>query len=348
MSVIVQSQINKNTKNNTPHTGECGRSSCPVWACWGSTLNSSLGWQKALTSGFPWFYVHPHHPTTPPLNLYLMYIMTSLISSYRLAKYIGPFSHSQLESALGPFQTLLLSLVLKTCWNQEHSELFTIFPSSMNWLMANATSINSHIDCNSFPCTWGTFATITLIITCLPPGSQASVHDVAEAYRTTPAKPAQWPGLIIHLQVDNQFVVNLCNNFGLASVGGMYGMVADAGVDIFWGQGMGLLVKLVKNHIFLRVPWRHLVNYNTQWGKWHHEINAHRGQRQDGSRIWCGGKDLPNNTSERKPDIWQSLRSGGESTHTISLRFKGCTESYYMQPWSFLQDMLTSPAWRPC
>lgn len=111
---------------------------------------------------------------------------------------------------------------------------------------------------------------------------------------------------------------------------------------------MGLLVKLVKNHIFLRVPWRHLVNYNTQWGKWHHEINAHRGQRQDGSRIWCGGKDLPNNTSERKPDIWQSLRSGGESTHTISLRFKGCTESYYMQPWSFLQDMLTSPAWRPC
>ena len=62
---------------------------------------------------------------------------------------------------------------------------------------AEVTSINSCIDSNSFPCTWGTFTTVALIIVCLPPSSQASVRDVAEAYRTIPALPTQWPGLVI-------------------------------------------------------------------------------------------------------------------------------------------------------
>ena len=48
-----------------------------------------------------------------------------------------------------------------------------------------------------------------------------------------PADPSQWPGLIIRLQEDDQFAVNICNNFGLASAGGVYGMVADAGADLF-------------------------------------------------------------------------------------------------------------------
>ena len=30
--------------------------------------------------------------------------------------------------------------------------------------MANVTSINSHIDSDNFPCTWGTFTTVALII----------------------------------------------------------------------------------------------------------------------------------------------------------------------------------------
>jgi hypothetical protein len=74
---------------------------------------------------------------------------------------------------------------------------------------------------------------VALIIAHLPPGSQASVRDIAEAYRMIPAAPSQWSGLVIHLQAEDQFTVNVCNNFGLTSAGGVYGMVADAGVDIF-------------------------------------------------------------------------------------------------------------------
>ena len=77
---------------------------------------------------------------------------------------------------------------------------------------------------------WGTFSTVALLITHLPPGSQASVRDVAEAYRTIPVLPSQWPGLVIRLEAQDQYVYN---NFGFISGSGAYGRLADAGADIF-------------------------------------------------------------------------------------------------------------------
>lgn len=108
----------------------------------------------------------------------------------------------------------------------------------------------------------GTFSTVFLLIARLPPGSQASVRDVTEAYRTIPATSSQWPGLVIRLQAENQFAVNVCNNFGLTSAGGVYSMVADAGADIFWSSGIGPLAKWVDDHVFFRVPRMQLPGYN--------------------------------------------------------------------------------------
>ena len=42
----------------------------------------------------------------------------------------------------------------------------------------------------------------------MTPVSQVSIHDVAEAYRTIPIKPSQWPGLVVHLQDSDQFAIN--------------------------------------------------------------------------------------------------------------------------------------------
>ena len=94
--------------------------------------------------------------------------------------------------------------------------------------LAETTSVNTHIDSDNIPCTWGTFSTLALLIAQLPPGLQASVRNVAKACRTIPAHPSQWPGLVIRLQVEDQFVVNTCNNFGLALAGGVFSLVADA------------------------------------------------------------------------------------------------------------------------
>jgi hypothetical protein len=229
---------------------------------------------QGLADGFDLGIPHIHRTYTPlnhPSVGTLLDVYNSIVDSeFTAGRYIGLFSRYQLEQALGPFQTSPLSLVPKTSkpgsYRAVHNFSHPHDPSP------EVSSINSHIDCDRFPCTWGTFSTVALLIARLPPGSQASVRDVAEAYRTIPALPAQWPGLIIRLLSEDQFAINTCNNFGLTSAGGVYGMLADAGTDIFRGQGMGPLSKWVDDHIFFRVPRRHLPSYNAQRAEWHREI----------------------------------------------------------------------------
>ena len=191
--------------------------------------------------------------TYTPLNHLLIKSLTDVCSKiidseFTSGRYIGPFTQSQLELALGSFQSSPLSLVPKTSnpgvYRAVHNFSHPHEPSP------NASSINAHIESGDFPCTWGTFSTVALLIACLPPSSQASIRDVEEVYRTIPARPDQWPGLIVRLQADDQFTVNTCNNFGLTSAGGAYGILADTEVDIFRGKGMGPLAKWVDDHIF--------------------------------------------------------------------------------------------------
>ena len=225
--------------NPSPHTMvKRGQSSYQGQVCRENTHIWSKVLLKGLILGFPKFIVDTLHQITLPLCCSLMYIVASSKKSSMLAITLGPFSCEQLELVLRPFQTSLLSLVLKTSKTGKYQAVHNFsyphkpFPDTM--------SVNAHIDSDDFPCTWGTFTTVTLIIAHLPPGSQASVHDMAEAYCTIPAKPDQWPGLIIHLRVDDQFAINVCNNFGLTSAGGIYGMVADVELtcsrDREWAQ----------------------------------------------------------------------------------------------------------------
>ena len=129
-------------------------------------------------------YTPPNHPSISPLHNVFKNIIDN---EFTAGQYVGPFLCTQLELALGPFQTSPMSLVLKTSkpgkYRVVHNFSFAHKPTT------NATSVNSNIDSDDFPCTWGTFATAALIIAHLPPGSQASVCDVAEAYRTIPTRP---------------------------------------------------------------------------------------------------------------------------------------------------------------
>ena len=238
-------------------------------------------------------YTPPNHHSLHSLHDVYNAIVQN---EFNAGRYIGPFTRRQVEAALGPFQSSPLSLVPKTSKPGKFRAVHNF--SHPHDPLPNATSINSHIDSDKYPCTWGTFATVSLLISRLPHGSQASVRDVAEAYRTIPVAPGQWPGLVIRLQGEDQYAINVCNNFGLTSAGGVYGMLADAGADIFRGNGVGPLAKWVDDHIFFRIPRPCLPNYNTKRAAWCREIQMGGGRRQEGSRIWYGGKDLPNGRPE--------------------------------------------------
>lgn len=95
-------------------------------------------------------------------------------------RYFSPVTREEAESLLGPFQTSPFSIILKPGRPGKFRLIQNL--SSPHSPLRAITSINSSINSTQYPCTWGTFSVICLLIQRLPPGSQAAVHDVKEAY----------------------------------------------------------------------------------------------------------------------------------------------------------------------
>ena len=190
-------------------------------------------------------------PNSSTLQLHPEAYCDMVSNEFRKGRYIGPCTRQEVEALIGPFQSSPLSWVPKAGkpgkYRAVHNFSFPRTPTP------EVASINSSIDADMYPCTWGTFATICFTIFNLPPGSQAAIRDVAEAYRTIPIIANQWPGLVVKLLNEDEFAINTCDNFGLTSAGGIYGSLGDATLDIFRAQGIGPSSKWVDDHIFFRI-----------------------------------------------------------------------------------------------
>ena len=127
-------------------------------------------------------------------------------AEFSKGRYIGPFTRDELEREIGPFQSLPLSLVPKSGKPGKYCLIQNLsFPHSN----LPTPSINSFLDSDAFPSTWGTFRTISTLIRGLPPGSQAVVRDIAEAYRIIPLHESQWPSVVVRIANDpERYVLN--------------------------------------------------------------------------------------------------------------------------------------------
>ena len=208
--------------------------------------------QKGFDAGIPRIYFTSTPSNSHTLLLHPEAYQEMVTNEFQKGRYVGPCTQQEVETLIGPFQSSPLSWVPKPGkpgkYRAVHNFSYPHTPTP------TLSSINASIDADSFPCTWGTFATVSHTIFNLPPGSQAAIRDVAEAYRTIPITPEQWPGLVVKLLGDDQFAINTCNNFGLTSAGGIYGHLGDATLDIFRSHGIGPASKWVDDHIFFRVP----------------------------------------------------------------------------------------------
>ena len=270
------------------------------------------------------------------------------IVSLELSKqrYIGPFSSQFLGSLIGPFQSSPFSIMDKPgkpgCFRllQNYS-----YPYSASCAQPNP-SINSSINSDDFPTTWGTFTLISLLIHQLPPHSQAATRDVAEAYRTVPLHHSQWPGTVVRIGED-AFCVDTALSFGAAPSAGTYGVVADAGADLFRYSGIGPLAKWVDDHIFFRIRLDYLKVYNSQRQARYEEL-ALRGQVQEGGRLWFGGRIFDDGTlNEHVEDCMfpcrdlslQSPRSAEDSLYAYNFDDIDKLSSVLGIPWEKSKDL---------
>ena len=135
---------------------------------------------------------------------------------------------------------------------------------------------------------------VSLLISRLPPDSQVATRDVAEAYRTIPLHPSQWPGAVVRL-ADDEFSIDTATCFGVSPSAGGYGCVADAGAELFRHHGIAPMSKWVDDHVFFRIRREHLAKYNELRQTWHTNISL-QPPHHDGGRLWFGGQILDDRT----------------------------------------------------
>ena len=267
-------------------------------------------------------FVPPNHPSIVTHQT----IFNEIVDiEFQKGRYWGPFSKTELEHIIGPFQTSPLSLIPKPGKPGKFRLIQNLsYPRNLSGIQ----SINSTIDTDLYPCTWGTFSTTAIIVRSLPPGSMGACRDVSEAYRIIPLAKDQWPGIVVRLEEDSPenpktFALNTCTSFGTKSSGGLFGLFGDALLDILRAAGIGPSLRWVDDFVFFRLQHRFIDEYNKLRGKWKHRIVENGGRQQKGGRFWYKGEMLPNDQFEEfAEDMSRPLRN-------LSTQRKGTVDPEY-------------------
>ena len=237
---------------------------------------------------------HIHHSYTP-LNKdsteTLEEAFNDIIQTeFNKGRYLGPFSREELEHEIGPFQSSPLSLVPKAGKPGKYRLIQNLSHPHTNH---PTPSINSRLNSDDFPCTWGTFRTVCALIRRLPQGSQAATRDISEAYRLIPLHESQWAGVVVRItNSPDKFALNTSNSFGGATSGGLFGLFGDALADILRAKGIGPILKWVDDFIFFRIPRDTILEYNIERRIDRRIVADNGGRLRTGGRFWYKGKVL--------------------------------------------------------
>lgn len=211
-------------------------------------------------------------------------------SEFDKGRYLRPFSQEELEREIGPFQSSPLSLIPKAGNPGRYRLIQNLSHPHTN---RPTPSINSLLDSDDFPCTWGTFRTVCTVIRHLPSGSQAATRDISEAYRIIPLHENQWAGVVARISNSpNKFALNTNNCFGCATSGGLFGLFGDALADLLRAKGIGPVLKWVDDYVFFRIPRNAIPEYNEGREVNRKAIANNGGILQTGGRLWYKGKIL--------------------------------------------------------
>ena len=163
-------------------------------------------------------------------------------------RYTGPFSRSRLELLIGPFRSSPLGLVPKA----GSIDVFRIIQDLSFPRDGSFPSVNEFIDSGDFPCEWGSFSEIVLLIMDAPPGTEVATLDVDAAFCHVSILPSQQHAFII--MWDKKFYVDSCAPFGATSSSGVFGRIADALVALYKAGGWKAVKKWVDDFLFFRYP----------------------------------------------------------------------------------------------
>ena len=134
--------------------------------------NLVLSLHKGFDAGIRPIYFTSAPPNSSSLLQHPIAYQEMVTNEFTKGRYIGPCTRREVEQLIGPFQSSPLSWVPKPGKPGKYRAVHN-FSHPRN-PTPTTSSINSSINANSFPCTWGTFATICFTIYNLPPWISSS------------------------------------------------------------------------------------------------------------------------------------------------------------------------------
>ncbi|CAK5270747.1 unnamed protein product [Mycena citricolor] len=204
------------------------------------------GFNMGITSSISRTYTPKnHYSAVAQANTVTKYIQNELSNRH----YTGPFSATRLEALIGPFRSSPLGTVPKS---GAPGEFRIVQDFSFPRNDPSRMSVNSEINIDDFPCEWGSFSDIVILVIEAPPGTEAATLDVDAAYRRCPIHPTQQPHFVV--EWNGVFYIDHVCPFGFTSSGGIFGRVADAMAAIYRAKGIGPLKKWVDDFVFFRFP----------------------------------------------------------------------------------------------
>ncbi|KAF5373365.1 hypothetical protein D9757_009741 [Collybiopsis confluens] len=153
--------------------------------------------------------------------------------------------------------------------------------------------------------------------------SQGAVRDISEAYRLIPLHTSQKAGAVIRVS-DQEFCIDTRLMFGLSASGGIFGHLADAGMEIARGKGLGPVTKWVDDHLWLRILRVHLDEYNKLRKELQERVRQSGGVIHNKGRLLYRGHTLPSGQQEEFDDDFTFPlidMSGASSRSVEDLRF---------------------------
>lgn len=183
-------------------------------------------------------YISPNHLSS---KLDPGFISSYIAAEEAAGRYSPSFLPDELEALIGPFRTSPIGLVPKP----NSSKLRMIQDLSFPRNNPSIPSVNSLIDPESFPTSWGSFVHASDMILSLPHGSLLATFDISAAYRLTPIRPSQQNWVCVSWE--GRVWVDRAVMFGMSSSAGVFGAVADMLVAIYVAAGFG--------PIYIGVPW---------------------------------------------------------------------------------------------
>ncbi|KAE8227793.1 hypothetical protein CF326_g7296, partial [Tilletia indica] len=167
----------------------------------------------------------PRHFTGEQAPLITAWKNKALVDGFAL----GPFSQQEIETCVGPFACVPLTVVHTPATDTKAEKNRVCFnaswPSNVESGSVGIQAINDEVQGEEWECEWLLITEVKLLLAYASPSACAMGFDLADAYQQLPNAPGQRRRFVF--EVEGELFVWIVGMFGIATMAALFGQLCD-------------------------------------------------------------------------------------------------------------------------